>query len=381
AQPIQRVAPNDQDEIAKLKTGDDTVAFFSRAGKNTAVKLVMLNRAEVYTTSYDKLRPVEGLIPSQYSKEFRPYDLVVVPEEEVDSEYFTMSSNGVVHMQPGQPTEFISLSDWMKESTMFNVLRRIKFFKQFLIYKSFRLWYKISRYLKYTKKRAKLARGFFLAKSAFAPSLMLLHSLSYDLQNIPIMDYSNLKRECDIESFREAQKEKRSKESRTFEIKIEAMENILEKLCDNVTARSRVPDMNSTDNIEAYLNGKIPIIEPDEAYTVKKSKSMVEAQKEELERQKALKKAKEEADMLGSFIRVADYMAVESLVTLAKHTLGNFKITLHEKTNILFLVALSFDKNANILFSPSENEILVMFQTNADEIIQAVHQVPRLLYI
>ena len=36
--------------------------------------------------------------------EFRPYDLVVVPEHKVDPEHFTMSPKGVVHVWPGQPS-------------------------------------------------------------------------------------------------------------------------------------------------------------------------------------------------------------------------------------------------------------------------------------
>jgi hypothetical protein len=55
---------------------------------------------------------------------FRPYDLVTVRDEKnLDSEYFTISAQGVVHCCPDKnkkvskmeatPTEFLTLSDWM----------------------------------------------------------------------------------------------------------------------------------------------------------------------------------------------------------------------------------------------------------------------------
>jgi hypothetical protein len=53
---------------------------------------------------------------------FRPYDLVVVQAKDVEPEHFTMSSSGVVHMRPDGPSEFLSVSDWMREASQFNVI-------------------------------------------------------------------------------------------------------------------------------------------------------------------------------------------------------------------------------------------------------------------
>ncbi len=53
---------------------------------------------------------------------FRPYDLVVVNAKEVQAEHFTMSSSGVVHMRPDGPSEFLSVSDWMREASQFNII-------------------------------------------------------------------------------------------------------------------------------------------------------------------------------------------------------------------------------------------------------------------
>jgi len=38
-------------------------------------------------------------------------------------------------------TEVVTLSEWMHESTMFNIITNIHFFKQYVKTKLFRIWY------------------------------------------------------------------------------------------------------------------------------------------------------------------------------------------------------------------------------------------------
>ena len=99
-----------------MKTGDDAVAFFARHGNNTPLKFVYCNR-------------------SDSGEAFRPYDLTVVPRKAIHSEYFTISASGVVHISPGVPSAFVSLAEWIRESTLFNVLSSIRFFKHYLVTK------------------------------------------------------------------------------------------------------------------------------------------------------------------------------------------------------------------------------------------------------
>jgi dynein heavy chain len=92
--------------------------------------------------------------------QFRPYDLVIIEDEKaLEKEYFTISAQGVVQVfnekrrkkaaNAATPTEFLSLSDWMQQSTMFNVLTSMKFFKHYLIGKVFGLWKGNVRYRTY----------------------------------------------------------------------------------------------------------------------------------------------------------------------------------------------------------------------------------------
>ena len=68
-------------------TGDEAVEFFGRKREDSEVKVLFLIRAST------------GL-------DFRPYDLAVVDRTEIEPEHFTMSASGVVHIQPGQPSQF-----------------------------------------------------------------------------------------------------------------------------------------------------------------------------------------------------------------------------------------------------------------------------------
>lgn len=57
------------------------------------------------------------------------------------------------------PTEFLSLSEWMQQSTMFNVLTSMKFFKHYIIGKVFALWKGNVRFKMYNRTRTALARN------------------------------------------------------------------------------------------------------------------------------------------------------------------------------------------------------------------------------
>jgi len=118
-----------------IQTGEQAISFFAKYGNNTPIKFVKCNRMDAGPTN------------------FRPYDLEVIHEEnDLNAEFFTISAEGVVHiireknkqisrnLDEAVPAEFFKLSDWMQQSTMFNVLTSMKFFKHYLIGKVFNTW-------------------------------------------------------------------------------------------------------------------------------------------------------------------------------------------------------------------------------------------------
>ena len=112
---------------AHVKTGDDVIEFYARHGHDSPVKFF-------YCLLEDD--------PTTFSPYFLPYDLTVVSRDDVGSEYYTMSASGVVHMRSGSQSEFTPLGEWMREKSIFNILTRLKFFKYYIVYKTFKIWHK-----------------------------------------------------------------------------------------------------------------------------------------------------------------------------------------------------------------------------------------------
>lgn len=69
--------------------------------------------------------------------------LQVLPPKDGDinlAEYYTISAHGIVHVHADKyrkntqaSTEFVSLSEWMHESTLFNIITKLPFFNNFVI--------------------------------------------------------------------------------------------------------------------------------------------------------------------------------------------------------------------------------------------------------
>ena len=159
--------------LAKIKTGEDAVHFFARNGSETAVKFVYLKQKEpkykssrmnIVATGMGELSgmeegmegmkglgndttmpliegysPRQGNVVGEIEKEkekegYRPYDLIRVDLKDLPnpSEYFIMSPAGIVHVSPGEASECIPLSAWVRQGMVFNILRNIRFYKLFM---------------------------------------------------------------------------------------------------------------------------------------------------------------------------------------------------------------------------------------------------------
>lgn len=122
------------------------------------------------------------LVRANKGHDFPPYDLVVVNPRECSGDYYLMSSAGLVHVCHGEPSEFTPLSEWMRQSTMFNMLQSIRFFKCYLHSKCFKLWRDNVRYKLFCQQRRKLSHRLFLAKDSFAGPYVELRRHMIDMQ-------------------------------------------------------------------------------------------------------------------------------------------------------------------------------------------------------
>ena len=365
-----------------LQTGEDAIEFFARNGNNTPVKFVYCvrkNTGDVY----------------------RPYDLVVVSRKKVGvaPEYFTVSTTGVVHVHAPHPSEFMSLAQWMHEASMYNILRSIRFFKHYLHAKMFRLWRSNVRYRIYCKQRKNLSKKLFLARESFASPLLEVNKLMFDFDSIPL---SNVRSGVyQAESFTKDQADARTLASKKFEERFEKLADTIERVCKGVKDRARQYDHRianddlSNSRFAQHLlggNGRI--------------KSMVSIKKERADRLRQLKHANLEADMLGDFIRLVDYIECEHLVQRSVSTTVQFLYLLLNSTKALFQTTVSFAKDApssnafgfgsshhhshsvsiggfnaqGLNFSPTAREIHAIVNSMHEHCISTVDTVDRILH-
>ena len=170
--PVQPSAALDEEDLKiaqlGLETGEDAVNYFTAATKDSRVKFV-------------------HLVPADTGMEFKPYTLDVVPSgiAVARGEYFTMSRSGLVHcvLRKGtNATECISMNEWVRHSTFFNLLRSISYFKYFIPFKMFRQWRSNVRQHLFAQQRQRLTARLFLARASFCQPMIELKREIFELK-------------------------------------------------------------------------------------------------------------------------------------------------------------------------------------------------------
>ena len=195
---------------AKLKKGKDAISFFAKYGNTTPIKYIHCIKARTRT--------------------FSPYELNIVHDENrltKVKEYYTISFSGILHIFSSiknrrkgkdKPTEFISLSDWMKESTQFNIISNIDFFKNYLAVKIYRTWRKSLKFRLFKKTREKIMREVLYCKPLYSKSLIEVKELTEKMSSHDMVSFQQWQnKQVDLEEFKSRQKEFRTKTFREYE--------------------------------------------------------------------------------------------------------------------------------------------------------------------
>ena len=145
-----------------------------------------------------------------------------------------MSTTGFVHKMPGQPSEFISRSDWTRESSLFHVISNITFFKNYLMLKSFLIWRTHIRFKLYCQLRRRLAKNFFLARETFCAPLLAVQDAITDIQDVPLMTLERGGKAFKHNAFTEAQKTTQETSATTLESFVEKSYTVVKKVIHNI---------------------------------------------------------------------------------------------------------------------------------------------------
>ncbi|KXZ44724.1 hypothetical protein GPECTOR_63g5 [Gonium pectorale] len=152
----------------------DVVDYFSTLGQNADKKLFYLNARQ----------------PSGPTDVVSPFDLVVVPYERVDrGGYWTMSALGAVRVEAGRSEEgqFTPLGEWIRLSTVYGLLRKLRFFRHFRAARAFRHWRAAVQRAAFTRTRAALAARLLAADPAFQPCLLAAGRLVQQMRDTAVV--------------------------------------------------------------------------------------------------------------------------------------------------------------------------------------------------
>jgi dynein heavy chain len=354
---------SDLDEIshimAGLKTGEDALNFFARYGSDTPVKFV-------------------NLLPVDDPKNYRPYDLVVsqsLGESDFEAlvEHYTMSSAGIVHVCPGQPSECIPLTSWMRQGMIFKILRNIRFYKLFLHRKTFNIWKENVRFQLYAKQRKKIADRLYLTRKSSSAAIQTIKRHLMDMQNVKMLQL-DLKT-TDKNTFVEQQVAQCTKASTQFE---EAMKQIIvetQQVISEVNNLHAQANLDPDANAGPYNDNAVP----------EKAKSLVKIKQEKIDRKLARQKAYIEFQGLPDFVRFVDYLTVETLVSLAVLTVENFhevfvKVDEKGRKTGIFETYIRF-ASVGTSFTPTREDIREALEGLLDTMINTVGNINRVGYL
>ena len=193
----------------------------------------------------------------------------------------------------------------MRQSTLFNMLRSIRFYKYYLHSKCFNLWRSNVRYKLYCQQRKKIAHGLFLAKESFCAPLLELKTHMLELQQVKLLDLSS-KSPFDCSVFVEVQQTKRQDASKLFDSCMEKVAAVVQRVCSDVTSLARSADAQESPLDQLARHGARPEEQVDGRDQAGGGRPA----------QHAAARRAGERRMLADFVRLADYVAVESLVNL-----------------------------------------------------------------
>jgi len=376
AKKASQVVALDTEELPELRDSEDAINFFARHGQTTSLKFVHLVRQQDLDT-----RP------------FNPYDLVIVQRGELANahEYWTMSVSGLVHVCPPRPSTFIPLAVWINRCLMFKVLRTIQFCIRYIDVKLFRIWYHNVKHRTYSKQKQRLISRLFLAKLAYCKTLININATCHDMRKAQLVLKSK-GGAVDINEFTKKSEEQRTTAHSDFEALVlgavgsagatdteggeqqPSMLKYIDRVAQELALHSRAPDDNLLDD------------DPDD-FLSKKAKSMYAIRTEKAERLAAVRLAGRELMLMDDFIRLVDYMSVE---TLAMHTISSLQAFLQQlqdmhreqaRNKALFEVVLQLMDNNEMCFVPTIDDIKEHIKAMTEGVISIVNSVSRLLYL
>jgi dynein heavy chain, axonemal len=144
----------------------------------------------------------------------RNLNLIIIHFKERDDsskqEYMTVSASGIVHFNSNNEATFLTIPEWEREKNLFQKLKKIKFFKQYFIWKAFSQWKTKMKSARIFKTSETLANELFILDQELSKPLLSIRSNALSISNMDIVKItSDIAR--NLEQFISEQRDHRKK--------------------------------------------------------------------------------------------------------------------------------------------------------------------------
>lgn len=134
-----------------------------------------------------KLKSESESIYLNYADPFRqnPYNLVVVSKTKADPEHFVVSKFGILCVYPDGTSDLQSFAEWLREASLYQILRQIPFLKYYRLRKAFTQWYQNIRFAQFACVQLKFKQIGLRYFATFGQAVLKINNLSQELLSIP----------------------------------------------------------------------------------------------------------------------------------------------------------------------------------------------------
>lgn len=282
-------------------------------------------------------------------REYRPYDLITVPFNQINREYYIFSVFGVLHVDPDGENENFSLDEWNRHAVLWQTCRRFRFFREFLTRKFLFRWKLFHRQARFNHLRETISRDMLIAIPDYCQALKPIYKLIDEVKKVKFLPNDsfkdNNKQILSLENFMDIVYNLNDESDYLLKSFFIYIKYIINELRESYYEQLR------------YFN---ELLNQDDIYDHKHS--MAYQKHNRIETKKKYDNVCHEIGLLGNFVNLVCALLTSNLLELQRHETSLFIKTIQEssklKNEAIFSAKLSFDKDDKLIMYPSKNRYL-----------------------
>ncbi|XP_039385639.1 dynein heavy chain domain-containing protein 1 isoform X3 [Mauremys reevesii] len=297
------------------------------------------------------------------NRHFRPYDLVAVPKRQANSQHYVFSPFGVLHVHPEEGAEALTLGEWHREATLWQLLQCIPFFRHCLVRKAFACWWQNVKHLQLLRRQEALGKHLLLAVPHFGAALLHISRLLQELRSVHWLPQDDSK----CYTFPELQRALAQENGRA--------RGLLRRF---LTLCSAILELVRDDTYKT-VHGLQTQVQRYKLYVTKESLYKQRVHYRDLERR--LKEAEFWMQRLGSLAQLVNLLTCQNLVSIVQEEVTAFVSNVMKANGTMrkavLRVHLVFDADSQLVPFPSSQELETSLLGALEAVVESVLQVTR----